>query len=175
MIITFMSLDRDLVEDDDNELNWDRVTLGGATVRFTMAPHFRQRLEMLQEDEWKELGGLPILKYQFEGAEIVTVSGKHVDDIANEDDVIVVSAKYDKRKHKTEMQLLGVVLAQKGVRVLDPLYRQLEVWEDGSFTDAYVDDADDHVKYELVCADVGDDKEAISSFNERGVPVVLIR
>ena len=160
-----------MVEDDDNELYWDRVTFGGATIRFKMAEHFRQRLEMLQEDELIDLGGLPILKYQFQGeGEVVTVSADDRPAAAE----AVVSAKYDKRKHKTEVQLLGVILAQNGVRVLDPLYRQLEVWEDGSFADAFVD-ADNMVKYELVCADDVEDAESISSFTDRGVPVILIR
>ena len=71
---------------------------------------------------------------------------------------------------------MGVVLAQNGVRVLDPLYRQLEVWEDGSFEDAFVDvDALTTVKYEMVSADDVEDTESISSHNDRGVPVVLIR
>ena len=159
-----------MVEDDDNDVLWERVTLGGATVQFKMSPTIRQRLEMLQEDEWKELGGLPILKYQFGGEKVVTVSR----DDRETSDAVLVSAKYDKRKHKSEAQLLGVVLAQKGIRVLDPLYRQLEVWEDGSFDDAFVD-GEDGVKYDLVCADDVEDAESVSSFNERGVPVILIR
>ena len=87
---------------------------------------------------------------------------------------VLVSTKYDKRKHKAEAQLLGVVLAQNGIRVLDPLYRQLEVWEDGSFADAFVD-AESEAKYDLVCADDVEDAEAVASVNEKGVSVILFR
>jgi len=158
---------RDLVDDDDADVNWDNVSFGGATVRFKMARKYRQRIEMLQDDEWKELGDLPILKYQFQGGEIITVAE---DD--RHDSKILVSTKYDKRKHKAEAQLLGVVLAQNGIRVLDPLYRQLEVWEDGSFSNAFVD-AEAEAKYDLVCADDVEDTESVSSVNDKGVTVVL--
>lgn len=163
---------RDLLDDDNSEIFWDCVTFGAATIKFKLPEKFREKVEMLvEESELRELGGLTILKLRIADEEIQTLTPPD----ANQATGIPISVKYDTKKHQQEARLLGVILQQNGIEVLDPLVRQLQVWEEGSFQDSFIPPEQlDSVKYQLVCVDDVEDSEHIDGFNPQNVPVVLI-